>query len=77
MTCTLHRSPRKVIPVSIADLYQTRVHGRRVLEVNRFPIFQYSRCRPVCFLIEVFLPCETLYFQNEIFIVYMGIGGEK
>lgn len=35
-----------------------------MLGVNRFPIFQYSRRRPVCFLIEVFLPRETLYFQN-------------
>jgi len=41
--------------------------------------FQFSniQCRPVCFLIEVFLPCETFYFQNEIFTVYMGIGRRR
>lgn len=64
---------RKATPVSTAGLYQMGVHGRRMLGVNRFPIFQYSQCRPVCFLIEVFLPREALYFQNEVVVARMGV----
>jgi len=66
---------RKATPVSTEGSYQARVHGRRMSGVNRFPIFQYLR-RPVCFLIEVFLLREALYFQNEAPTARSRVGGE-